>query len=49
MTAEQIRFDLVIVHEYLSNAIHEEEDIHLENYLSSYEELNKWVKLNICC
>ncbi|KAI4465021.1 glycolipid transfer protein-related [Holotrichia oblita] len=46
MTAEQVRFDLVIVHENFSNAIHEEEeDIHLENYLNSYEELNKFFNL----
>ncbi|KRT81030.1 hypothetical protein AMK59_6045, partial [Oryctes borbonicus] len=40
------KFDLVIVHESFSKALHDEEDdVKLEDYLNSYQELNKFFNL----
>lgn len=42
MTTADEKFDLLVVHEnFLKSLYEEEEDIRLEDYLNSYEELNK--------
>lgn len=46
MTTADEKFDLLVVHEnFLKSLYEEEEDIRLEDYLNSYEELNKFFHL----
>lgn len=35
------KFDIKIVYEKFGAAVHEEDDVHLQFYLESFEELNK--------
>ncbi|KAJ8963731.1 hypothetical protein NQ317_012203 [Molorchus minor] len=39
------RFDIQIVHDKFCAAVHEDDDVHLESYLQSFEELNKFFTL----
>lgn len=35
------KFDLQIVHDYFSTALQDDDDVNIDYYLKSYEELNK--------